>query len=78
MDASGGRLTSDVVGQVEKEDGVLVIRRIHVTYRLRAEPEHEAAIQRAFEAHPPRCPVYRTLSACIEIRTALEIAAPTV
>ncbi len=30
IDASEGRLTADVVGEVEKEEGVLVIRRIHV------------------------------------------------
>ena len=28
IDASGGKLTADVTGEVESEDGVLVIRRM--------------------------------------------------
>ena len=50
-----------------------MIRRIHARYRLRADPEHAAAIRRAFEAHPPKCPVYRTLSGCIDITTELDV-----
>ncbi len=38
IDASNGQLTADVTGEVETEEGVLVIRRIHVTMRL-AAPE---------------------------------------
>lgn len=30
IDASNGRLTGEITGEVETEDGVLVIRRIHV------------------------------------------------
>ena len=36
IDASRGRLTPDVTGEVETEEGVLVIRRIHVAMRLKA------------------------------------------
>jgi len=36
IDAGGGRLTADVTGEVETEEGVLVIRRIHVAMRLAA------------------------------------------
>jgi len=34
IDASDGKLTADVTGEVEQEDGVLVIRRIHVSMHL--------------------------------------------
>jgi len=30
IDASDGKLTADVTGEVEQEEGVLVIRRIHL------------------------------------------------
>ncbi len=63
-------------GEIETEDGVLVIRRIHVRYRLRARPEDEAGARRAFDAHPPKCPVYRTLSGCISITTELVLEPP--
>jgi hypothetical protein len=36
IDASNGKLTADVIGEVEQEEGVLVIRRIHVAMRARA------------------------------------------
>ena len=71
--ASDGRLAAEVTGKVGKDEGVLVIRRIHVLYRLRAGDADRAAVQRAFELHPMRCPVYRTLHGCIEVTTELEI-----
>ena len=53
---------------------MLVIKRIHVRYRLRVDPDADrAAIERAFERHPPYCPVYRSISAAIAITTELEI-----
>ena len=36
IDASNGKLTADVTGEMETEDGVLVIRRIYVAMRLEA------------------------------------------
>lgn len=64
---------ANVEGEVETDDGVLVIRRIRARYRLQADEAHADAIRRAFEAHPPKCPVYRTLSGCIEITTELDV-----
>ena len=71
--ASDGRLTAEVTGQVGKDEGVLVIRSIHVVYRLQAADADQAAVQRAFDLHPMRCPVYRTLHRCIEVTTELTI-----
>jgi uncharacterized OsmC-like protein len=62
-----------VDGEVEKDDGVLVIRRIHVTYHLTAPRDANEVVQRAFEVHPPSCPVYRTLSGSIEISMELDL-----
>ena len=73
IDASDGRLTAEVRGSVGKDEGVLVIRRIHVKYLLRAAGEDEGAINRAYDMHPMRCPVYRTLHKCIEITTELAV-----
>ena len=73
IDASGGRLTAEVRGNVGKEEGVLVIRHIHVKYLLQAAGEDRARVRRAFDMHPMRCPVYRTLHNCIEITTELVV-----
>jgi uncharacterized OsmC-like protein len=53
---------------------VLVIKRIHVTYHLRLDPDADrSAVQRAFDHHMTRCPVYRSISAAIDVTTSLEL-----
>ena len=74
MNASEGRLKSEAAGEVENEDGVLVIKRIHVAYTLTLDGEADReVVQRAFERHMPYCPVYRSIGAAIEITTALDL-----
>ena len=61
-------------GEIETEDGVLVIKRIHVRYTLRADPDADRAkIARAFEHHMPRCPVYRSIGSAVAMTTSLEL-----
>ena len=62
-------LSGHVRGEVGKEDGVLVIRRVHVTYRLKAGEEHRETVGRVHAMHADRCPVYKTLKDAIEITT---------
>jgi uncharacterized OsmC-like protein len=67
-------LTSEAVGEVETEDGVLVIKRIHVRYTLSLDAEADReVVQRAFEHHMPYCPVYRSIEQAIEVTTSLEL-----
>lgn len=64
----------DVRGEVEKaDDGVIVIKRIHVHYRLKAEEEHRAAVERVHGFHASKCPVYRSISGSIDITTDFEL-----
>jgi uncharacterized OsmC-like protein len=58
---------------VEKDDGVLVIRRIHVAYHLRADPAHKDAVERVHDLHVDKCPVYRSISGCIDITTEVRM-----
>lgn len=75
IDASGGRLTADVTGEVETEEGVLVIRRIHVAMRLTA-PEHvRATVERVHGLYAMRCPLYRTLHGAIALSSSFELIA---
>ena len=72
--ASEGRLVGEAEGEIESEDGVLVVKRIHVRYRLKVDADADRAkIQRAFDTHPPRCPVYRSIAPQIAITTELEL-----
>jgi hypothetical protein len=50
---------------------VLVVRRIHVTYHLRAAPDQRSAAMRAHGAHVQACPMARTIGGCVAITTDL-------
>ena len=69
--AAEGRLTGEAVGEIEKDEVVLVIRRIHVRLLLRASAEHHATAERVHGMFHDRCPVYRTLKPAIAITTEL-------
>ena len=68
-------MTAVAHGEVEAEEGVLVIRRIHVVLTLKdvAADKIDAA-RRAHDAFREKCPVYRSLHRAIDITTELEIA----
>jgi uncharacterized OsmC-like protein len=76
IDASEGRLTADVTGEVETEDGVLVIRRIHVAMRLVSSKEVTETVERVHGLYPMRCPLYRTLHKAIQLTSACELVPP--
>jgi uncharacterized OsmC-like protein len=78
IDASNGKLTADVTGEVETEDGVLVIRRIHVAMRLVAQetPEMQQTIERVHGLYAMNCPLYRTLHQAIQLTSSYVIASP--
>jgi uncharacterized OsmC-like protein len=77
IDASNGRLTADVTGEVETEEGVLVIRRIHVAMRLLAPEESWGTVERVHGMYAMRCPLYRTLHKAIQLTSSLELVAAT-
>lgn len=54
-------------------DGVLVLRRIEVRYRLDAPSASSDTIERVHALHRRHCPVYRSLESAIDIETILEI-----
>ncbi|HLH42505.1 MAG TPA: OsmC family protein [Bryobacteraceae bacterium] len=77
IDVSGGRLASDTISEIELEDGVAVIRRIHVHLKLKAaESDREIAFA-VHESFAGRCPAYRTLKSAIAITTELSIEPET-
>jgi uncharacterized OsmC-like protein len=73
IDASGGKLSADVVGEVEAEDGVLVIRRIHVDLRLAAPEDARETVERVHGIYAMRCPLYRTLHTAIVLTSSVTL-----
>jgi uncharacterized OsmC-like protein len=68
---------SETVGEVELEDNVLVIRRIHVVLQLKAPESNRETASRVHGFFADRCPVYRTLRPAIAITTELVFEALT-
>jgi hypothetical protein len=77
IDASGGRLSAEVSGDVEKEDGVLVIRRIRVAMRLVASEDVRATVERVHGIYAMQCPLYRTLHSAIALSSSYQLVTGT-
>ncbi|MGH9660965.1 MAG: OsmC family protein [Bryobacteraceae bacterium] len=71
ISAAAGRLVAEAVGEIETEEGVLVIRRIHTRLILKATEEQRATAERVHGMFADRCPVYRSLRAAISMTTEL-------
>jgi len=76
IDASNGKLTADVTGEVETEEDVLVIRRIHVVMRLVALQDVKETVERVHGIYAMRCPLYRTLHNTIQLTSSFELVLP--
>ncbi len=77
IDAKDGRLSCEVRGEVEDEDGVLVIKRVHVTHKLRADDPGAVreTVERVHGIYAQRCPVYRSLVPAFAITSSVQIVA---
>jgi uncharacterized OsmC-like protein len=72
--AAGDRLVGRVSGEVELEDKVLVLRRIHVKLELRVPPgEPAGTAQRVHGFFAEACPLYRSLKNAVAITTELVV-----
>ena len=76
IDASNGKLTADVTGEVETEEDVLVIRRIHVMMLLVASQDVRETAERVHGIYAMRCPLYRTLHNTIKLTSSFELVLP--
>ena len=63
-----------VRGEIEKEDGVLVIRRIHVTHQLKVPDDRHDAVERVLDVYAAKCPVARSIGGSVEISSSVEYA----
>ncbi len=63
------------MGEVELEDKVLVVKRIHVRLRLRGEEAHRATALRVHGFFADGCPIYRSIRAAIAVTTELAFEA---
>ena len=74
IDASNGRLKANVRGEIENEEGVLVIRRIHVEFALQAPEDARETVDRVHGFFAEKCPIYRSLRPAIQITSSYNLA----
>jgi organic hydroperoxide reductase OsmC/OhrA len=69
-----GKLAGEVRGEIEKaDDGVLIIRRIHVELRLKVPEEQRQTAERVHTIYADRCPLYRSVKNSIEVASSLKL-----
>ena len=72
INAQDGKLTAEVSGEVEKaDDGVLVIKRIHVVHSLTAAQDNRQTAERVHGIYAEHCPLYRSVKDAISVTSAL-------
>lgn len=77
IDASNGRLRAEVRGEIESDQGVLVIRRVHVHYLLDVAEQAGETVERVHRVYAGKCPVYKTLRPAFEITSDFELTGTT-
>jgi uncharacterized OsmC-like protein len=76
IDVNNGKLVAEVTGEVETEEGVLVIRRIHVAMQLVAHEQSRDVVERVHGIYAMRCPLYRTLHDAIQLTSSYTLSPP--
>jgi uncharacterized OsmC-like protein len=70
IDASRGKLVAEARGEIESEERVLIIKRIHVSFTLKTSEQNAAVVERVHGMFARSCPVYRSLEKAIEITSS--------
>ena len=63
-----------MVGEIETENKVLVIKRITITLHLSADEEDREDVERVLEVYEDGCPVARSIRGSIQITSNLDLA----
>jgi uncharacterized OsmC-like protein len=72
--AYGGTLETEVEGDIEEVDKVLLLTRIRLKYRLKIPKGKRAEAERALALHDSRCPVSQSVQRGIQVEYAAEIS----
>jgi uncharacterized OsmC-like protein len=67
------KLTSEITGEIELDGNIMILKRIHAHYRLRAREDQREVVERVHKIHAQNCPVARSLMPAIEISTSYEL-----
>lgn len=66
------RLVSDVEGDIEDVDGVMVITTIRIRYRMKVPKGKRVEAERALAFHERGCPAAMSIKGCIRVEYSAE------
>ncbi len=72
--SSPDRLTADVEGDIVDENGVMVLRRIRIRYRIALPAGKRPEAERALAVHERGCPLANTLRNAVELSYTADFA----
>ena len=70
---SAGAIEADVVGENEMRDGLPVLTRITVHYRLRIPAGTRETVERLLSKHQDKCPTAQSLRGAVEVAWSAQI-----
>ena len=72
--AYGGSLETEVEGDIEEgDDKVLLLTKVHITYRLNIPKGKREQAERALSLHHSRCPVSQSVERGIRVEWSADI-----
>jgi uncharacterized OsmC-like protein len=79
LEARGVKLDSDqisaeVEGVNELRDGLIVLTKVNVHYRLRIPPGSRETVERLLSKHQEKCPTAQTLKAAVAVTWTADIS----
>ncbi len=72
--AYGGTLETDVEGDIEESDRLLLLTRIRIKYRMKIPKGKRAEAERALALHESRCPVSQSVQRGIRVEYSADIS----
>jgi uncharacterized OsmC-like protein len=72
--AYGGTLETDVEGDIEEGDKVLLLTRIRIKYRMKVPKGKREDAERALSLHEARCPVSQSVQRGIKVEYSADIS----
>ena len=67
------KLSAEVEGDIEDIDGVMVITKIRVRYRMKVPKGKRDKAERALATHEQKCPAARSVKRGIEVEWSADI-----
>lgn len=73
VNLTGDQISADVVGENEIRDGLPVLTRVVVNYKLKIPAATRETVERALSKHQEKCPTASSLKGAVEVSWTADI-----